>query len=1106
MASGEQVAQAFRVESSSKIITIPARLDPKCGKHIVLWRDVQQIFVNARAILNNGEAVVFLTDDNFEYLTPWRIAHHPGAVLDVVVGNFEHELFTSTQNSSQESTEPSSTTTPCSASGGSLDVDSNSCLPETTSQYEGHTPSLNLIDDTEPAFQRALNLSISGMTSTEGALTLHPGRSTNETYSSTMEVVKAGQVVQETSIGNTMDELFNQLRIESNNGGSLQELMVRMALMQQNTQHHLLEMRQQMEANHQQMIYKQQQTLDRLAIIQNRVQAIINQTYELHEYPIPRLFIVLPWVSTRREKIRKPFAHQFRLYFLCECGTHTMAESSKTQHEIHLAKHEGYDLDKPTEFFQKYGNYVLALMYMIKYGVMTAGFVVPPLANFKVDSVEEHLNHLKNIEPLVDDSIGFLQGLSDDSYGGMTEEGDLMQLDKLEVLEGADLRQLESYLKVKDEYRVLGNLYRIVTPEGHVKWVCIDHYRSNYRESALLKLREAVLANQGYMEEKMGEVRVGFSSSALAKQFYSALVGARGIQKLTLNLAWDASMDDFRKMAEAVTSANIVDFTLNGLLFEGSVLDVVNRGRRYDPIMRLMANGRIQTLQLVLFKDLFSRLSHKAFTSAPKLRVLKLHSPIDGSANSWKTNLQRILENCPNIREFGLRLQDQNLIVPVFEDILDKLQDLRVLEIYFGDFLVTADVIQGRVHTLGMFLPPTETLTFEGSNQKTYSKDLDEELSLAQVVRILRLYPTTSEIKMRYENAHPNTMIEAIANTRREVEAISLKKVDLVRFTGSTLDVRIIMDFIDHEGATLGCSLHLSMSSWSIELKPYYDIISRHGSSFKVLDARKGCIDDEIARSFEQSTVNNSKLGTLILDTWELANEGLECMDRVISRSKSLERFVIDQSISGAKFRDRATFLISRHGRKLTGLSFRVVESHQMTETIEWLVTTFPSRLECPRLSDFQLTFPRIKGEIPDTYVQWLALMLTAPGPQPTTPSTETSDTAHAISKVWSPLTRLCLQYSQFSSDGWKSLIEAIEFSTLEILDLSDTNFADEQLDLLIECVVKAYKLVPLRTLDLMCSTVSRSADPAELYSKLDEFRGIAPHLAIMGLGIAGTH
>ncbi|KAF9364644.1 hypothetical protein BGX34_000880 [Mortierella sp. NVP85] len=1041
MASGEQVAQAFRVESSSKIITIPARLDPKSGKHIVLWRDVQQIFVNARAVLNNGEAVVFLTDDDFEY------------------------------------------------------------------QYKDHTSSMDFVDDAEPAFQRALDLSISEMTSAEGALTLHPERSANETYSLTMEVVKAGQFVQTTPIGNTMDELFNQLRIESNNGGSLQELMVRMALMQQNTQHHLLEMRQQMEANHQQMIYKQQQTLDRLAIIQNRVQAIINQTYELHEYPIPRLFIVLPRVSTRREKIRKPFAHQFRLYFLCECGTHTMTESSKTQHEIHLAKHEGYDLDKPTEFFQKYGNYVLALMYMIKYGVMTAGFIVPPLANFKVDSVEEHLNHLKNIEPLVDDSIGFLQGLSDDSYGGMTEEGDLMQLDKLEVLEGADLRQLESYLKVKDEYRVLGNLYRIVTPEGHVKWVCIDHYRTNYRESALLKLREAVLANQGYMEEKIGEVRVGFSSSALAKQFYSALVGARGIQKLTLNLAWDATMDDFRKMAEAVTSANIVDLTVNGLLFEGSVLDVVNRGRRYDPIMRLMANGRIQTLQLVMFKDLFSRLSHKAFTSAPKLRVLKLHSPIDGSANSWKTNLQRILESCPNIREFGLRLQDQNLIVPVLEDVLDKLQDLRVLEIYFGDFLVTADVIQGRIHTLGMFLPPAEILTFEGSNQMTYSKDLDEELSLAQVIRVLRLYPTISEIKMRYENAHPNTMIEAIANTRREVEATSLQKVDLIRFAASTsaLAMSIIMDFTDREGTTLGCSLHMSMSSTQAELKPYYDIISCHGSSFKVLDARKGCIDDEIARLFEQSTANNSKLRTLILDTWELTNEGLEYMDRVISRSKSLERFMIDQSISGAKFRDKATFLVSRHGKKLTGLSFRIVESHQMTETIEWLVATFPSKLECPRLSDFQLTFPRIKGEIPDAYVQWLALMLTAPGPQSTISSID-PDTAHSIIKAWSPLTRLCLQYSQFNSDGWKSLIKGIDFSTLEILDLSDTNFADEQLDLLIECVVKAHKLVPLRTLDLTSSAVSRSVDPAELYSKLDEFRGIAPHLAIMGLGTAGAH
>jgi len=44
------------------------------------------------------------------------------------------------------------------------------------------------------------------------------------------------------------------------------------------------------------------------------------------------------------------------------------------------------------------------------------------------------------------------------------------------LLQGADLRELESYLETVDCKHSLGNLYRIVTTDGHVRWVCLEHY------------------------------------------------------------------------------------------------------------------------------------------------------------------------------------------------------------------------------------------------------------------------------------------------------------------------------------------------------------------------------------------------------------------------------------------------------------------------------------------------------------------------------------------------------------------------------------------------------------------------------------------------------
>ncbi|KAF9146675.1 hypothetical protein BGX30_011867 [Mortierella sp. GBA39] len=103
-------------------------------------------------------------------------------------------------------------------------------------------------------------------------------------------------------------------------------------------------------------------------------------TYELHEYPISRLFIVSPKEedSTVSEKLgrgfRNVFVKQFRFYFLCECGEHTKSADignksspinnsnsatnigssrdsggAKLKHEVHIARREGYDIDHPTE-------------------------------------------------------------------------------------------------------------------------------------------------------------------------------------------------------------------------------------------------------------------------------------------------------------------------------------------------------------------------------------------------------------------------------------------------------------------------------------------------------------------------------------------------------------------------------------------------------------------------------------------------------------------------------------------------------------------------------------------------------------------------------------
>ncbi|KAI8346519.1 hypothetical protein B0O80DRAFT_503426 [Mortierella sp. GBAus27b] len=72
-----QLEQSFRAKSSSKIITIPTSLDNSTDIY--------------GSVLNNGSAVLFLTDDNLAYLSPLRDGYHPGATFDVMIGSVEKE-------------------------------------------------------------------------------------------------------------------------------------------------------------------------------------------------------------------------------------------------------------------------------------------------------------------------------------------------------------------------------------------------------------------------------------------------------------------------------------------------------------------------------------------------------------------------------------------------------------------------------------------------------------------------------------------------------------------------------------------------------------------------------------------------------------------------------------------------------------------------------------------------------------------------------------------------------------------------------------------------------------------------------------------------------
>ncbi|KAF9131572.1 hypothetical protein BGW39_001621 [Mortierella sp. 14UC] len=335
----------------------------------------------------------------------------------------------------------------------------------------------------------------------------------------------------------------------------------------------------------------QNMALEKLVSIQSKVAAILTQTYELHEHPIPRLFIILPKEDISKTErigmgIAAPFVDRFRLNFLCECGEHTKSgngSNSNISHNIHLARHEGYDLDRPTEFFKKYGTYVLALLQMLKYGVMAAGLVVAPLdsavKNNEMEAAVKVLEGLSgDLVPKVDFSIKYLKGFTENQAGlnpdtpAGSSSAEASPMDRMDQL--------------------------IATAEGHIKWVCLDHYRENYGSSTTQEFRELVTTTfKGKYDENKGSAQIILRSPDDAELFYRTLLASRFILHLDVELAWNSTFEHLKTFKEMIQKSNIHHLQVDLRFNHGPTSDILNRGRRSEPLFQLMA-GVLEELSM----------------------------------------------------------------------------------------------------------------------------------------------------------------------------------------------------------------------------------------------------------------------------------------------------------------------------------------------------------------------------------------------------------------------------------------------------------------------------------------------------------------------------
>ncbi|KAG0227225.1 hypothetical protein BGX31_007055 [Mortierella sp. GBA43] len=1084
--------QTFRASSSTKVIAIPTRHDPKLGQRVVRWIDIQQQFTNAKGILNGRDPVLFLTNDDLE-----EIAHYPGVVLEVLTAenNHGHESITGTLDSSSSSigltystlptrrdviphrtsmdyhdghslvqyqNQPSETQTSSNSSNPLCKLGSFRSMQtlrkpsfSDSGSFDNDFYSRHQADEVRQLERRMLHVEESlqqvgtSVQQTQRSMyhseqqirqqfdeILHDQHLTHQFEEQTQQhlddVLQKMQQMQDVNerdradssqqgqqpihhqsehhIQQLLDETLQKIQLiwermdetdQSNHSppdqiydgisqkqhkmldGQLEEVLRQTQNSVQSIQYSLERIqrhvqriqngtdrgdRLSMNRASNGISHEQHETLSRHIIIQYRVQAYLATRFE--NLSVPQPFILLPKDYGSVNGQERSSSPHFRLHFLCEYGPYTVTRDTKRTHEFHMTNHSGYDLKKPNEFVDKYGPYVLTVLYMVKYGAMAPGFIVPPLTQSKlvtrIKENHESLGHIKkDIKRLVNDTITYLEGMTSP-----------LDIDTYVLshwsLSPEDLEELRSHLDVDEDERFPGELYQPLTHSRHSSWACSEHQHDH----GMPFLKEMIIDLDGSVTEEQGKITFKANPERLTKLLRRTIVEVCRTQHP--NNRPPLTMD-FGRLLLAVTTSH--------------------RGVR-DTVAIVTRLGDLSPEDIEFIQQ----------CCLTKLTIKSTPQEADDN------RLVSIIRQSPRLKELhigchgGRSLEVIKLVISAREKIYQC----------------------GGKSSLQFF-----KVADEGLQPFNLYKEHDEQEHFAATV------------------------------------VFSLESAVF------DMDTRII----------------LQNKRLIVEKSQVFNFVREFGWSITSLNA-PWTFSDIFAELLDRVTqISGSRIKQLVLDPFSLATCGLDALNRIIKRSQRLVvlSLMLNDMDQGSRV-EMAIPLLVQHGKVLNRLT---LYGASVQGWLHRLAQSSLTKSTFPKLSDLGLHCGS-NQELPEGTVQWLASMLS----DPLESSGSTLGTPQQTMGPPTTPTRLStfqLYNVTLRQEDWSTLIKAINFSELSVLQLSKTNFSHDQLDLLLERIANVDPmLVALTILELSMTDLLANLDShAALRMRI---KGVVPRVLTLGL------
>ncbi|KAF9975353.1 hypothetical protein BGZ65_008295, partial [Modicella reniformis] len=282
---------------------------------------------------------------------------------------------------------------------------------------------------------------------------------------------------------------------------------------------------------------------------------------------------------------------------------------------------------------------------------------------------------------------------------------------------------------------------------------------------------------------------------------------------------------------------------------------------------------------------------------------------------------------------------------------------------------------------------------------------------------------------------------------------------------------------------------------------PVNDFIRQYGWSIVFFDEDKTVNSTFATIFYDILTTRDSQLKSLRLYSSYFTAHGFNRLDSIIKRTPNFKDIGLYMYINTDNGLEKAYSLLSQYGPILSVLQ---LFSASLEDWLPWVASAFPTRNCFPNLVSFNLmSFNASK--LPSRCVPWIVAMVSAP-PQATSSSLHSQSLSQGIvdtyniqsesesTESWTALRKIMLRNVQLQPKEWKTLMEAIDLSELQHLNLYMSNITYEAFKLLVDRIPdNNTSKMPFKTLNIMRTT--DLAKNTGLRAILKELRKKAPLL-----------